>query len=569
MSTATSSIGLKELYRFLAPGSVFLAILIITIPILNSDTILDVGTKVALAFAFGLAIYAFNISRRAIRIPYNRELILLYQSHLEKEVNLLYDEMSKVCSLPQSYLKEDERYAAYTYFLNNHVDRSRSEKIHFDTSFYYMFNDVSFIFLLFGIFGIFFWALVSPVECFNICLSRLDMPIDLTQIDKTAKISSYVLSYPTSDFRFPIMALISFVSYRIALVASTKTLHKIINQQIILIRQEFGKYCYVMLRARNMREYGENLEPTHPEDQIHDLLVEMSKDELGKIVLDHGELPDLGKGKIVQRKDIRTDQEITVFPVEVKANRPILSVGFPGGYSGRYKESIETRLNLFLGQFNETYRASLDVSIRDGEEDGLYYFISPEKAKSQGIITSSARIYTLAEKYNLQILIRGRRVVGPNPALATALEKLLDRKQYKNILDLFTGTGLVSSIALDRGLSTTAMDLQEPPQIRKLKSSNQEKYRFYLMDIFSDPLLLQVKKSKYDLVVADPEYEYSVDFVRKIVSEIKNSCDAILLVHGYVEDVQWNEKVRQLLQQTGFQTEIADEDGHAITYAFR
>src|SRR5260370_32028493 len=148
------------------------------------------------------------------------------------------------------------------------------------------------------------------------------------------------------------------------------------------------------------------------------------------------------------------------------------------------------------------------------------------------------------------VLLRGRHMVGPSPALASVVEKLIsDRRSIGSVLDLFAGTGIVSKVVCKLGNPKEVVIVEKDPikVARMSRYLRDPRVRFTV----GDATLMKLPRKPFDLVVADPYYEDALEFLSNQLSWITARARLFLLVSGGVEDLEWNNDVRVTLRRGG------------------
>jgi len=529
---APFQIGFREFYRIVIPGIILLLLLISIIPEISQ---LDLFLKIALCFFLGLISYSMQISRSKIKICGRN--FNFYSRFFSEQIDHLIHDMNNVCDIPQG--ANYNARAAYKYFLEKYMGTNIRERIHYFTSFHYMFMDASFIFLLYWIFNVsllvisFLFPSIVPTNLlvynFKITLSR-----DLLYFKI---LLSLILS-------------ILFGCY------GHKVLCGIIDEERVLIREEFKNHCHLIVSATWKEEKNEMSTSL---EIMKNLVIKKTEETLKKIILDPEVEIKLFGCDILDKVNWRSGNSIKVFCVKIKTSNRLMVMGEPGNYKGMYKENIEALLNSFVSQVNQNYQVHVEVY---GSEGPLHRLIPLERAVQSGIITKLSPVYKAADKFGIPyVLIRGRFIEGPNPGLAEITEKLMKKGDYKNVLDLFSGTGIVSKVALlNHAEKVVCIDQLTGDQLSIMLKDYKNKVEAIKCDAFSFEI-----KEPFDLIVADPDYENAIKVIQEIAPKIKNRCKAFVLCHGSVEDERWNKEARELLQTLGYRIEPIELLGQAIT----
>ena len=528
-------LGFRELYRIAIPGYVSLALATMVFPDLNS---LDLITKVIVGFFLGLITYSLRISRK---IP-------PYRCFFNKQTTRLQKAIVDCCDFDTECkftLRKSK--AVYSHFLQRFVEPNLRERIHYFTSFYYMFTDVSFILFFYSVVNLFLWLCNNyiPSDCLEF-FSNIDIQFSISYISLIPKVILLVL------FAIPC----GWGGYHIY--------KGIIDEQIVLVRQQFKDHCRLILSAINLNKKQESKDKasqTCLREIICKMVVTKTKETLKNLVLDPDTNIQVTDCQIIDAIDWRNGSQTTVFRVAINADNKLLVMGEPGNYKGIYKESIETRLNDFLRKINRNYKAWIDVS---GEVKSFYKLLPLDKAIKQGVISRASPVYKAAKALELPyVLLRGRYIVGPSPGLVEVVSECIEANHFETVLDLFAGTGAISKAALIKDVKkATCVDRNTSNEISKILTEYSGRIAVRNNDVFD---FVGRMKKKFDLIVADPEYEKALKVATEIAPRIRDRCKIFILCHGFVADQEWNASVRQALEEAGFRVESFQKFGQVIS----
>ncbi len=238
--------------------------------------------------------------------------------------------------------------------------------------------------------------------------------------------------------------------------------------------------------------------------------------------------------------------EITTFVVTVSTNDSSALRGDCNRYKGSYKERIEGALDYYA---KTTYgECDVHLEIIGPAARSVERLILAETMVSSGKLHADSPIIQTARRFSIpDILVRGRHLIAPSPALATYLERIMGQTKIYTALDLFGGTGLTASV-LCCGTDLNRITVVE----------NVEKHYLRMGEHLTDPRVNLVHGdafkylvSKYDLIVADPYYEDAIEFLHNRLNAIMDATRIFLFVPGKIEDIQWNEEVYEILARTG------------------
>lgn len=531
---APFELGFRELYRIAIPGYVSLALAITVFPDLNS---VDLLTKIILGFFFGLITYSLRISRH---VP-------IYRRFFEKQTKRLLDAITDCCEFDsECNLTSKESKAIYSHFLERFVEPDLRERIHYFTSFYYMFTDVSLILVFFAGVNLVLWLysnIFIPSDWFQFFPS-IDLQFSISYVSLVPKVFLLVL------FAIPC----GRGGYRIY--------RGIIDEQIVLVHEQFEDHCGLLLSAINLNKNEPKGKRTQAclQKTICKIVVAKTKQALKELVLDPSATIQVADCQAINTVDWRTGSQITMYRVHIDTDNRLLVMGEPANYKGIYKEFIETKLNDFLRKIDKNYRAYIDVS---GEVKSLYKLLPLVSAVKHGVISEASPVYKTAKALDLPILLRGRYVVGPSPGLVEVVSETIQVNHFSTVLDLFAGTGAISKVALREGVkNATCVDLNTSGEISEMLKEYSDKVLVHKGDVFD--FVLRMRK-KFDLVAADPEYEKALRVAKEIGARIRDKCRMFILCHGLVADQEWNAKVKQTLEEAGFKVESFQKFGQVIS----
>ena len=532
---APFELGFRELYRIAIPGYVSLVLTIMVFPDLNS---LDLITKVIVGFFLGLITYSLRISRK---IPG-------YSCLFKKQTTRLSNAIMDCCGIDTKCnftLKKSK--AVYSHFLERFVQPTLKERIHYFTSFYYMFADVSLV--------LFFYSVVNLV----IWISNNFIPSDCFQF-----FSSISAQFSISDVllmpKFFLLAILAIF----CLWGGYHIYEGIIDEQVVLVREQFKDHCHLVLSAIDLNQKRESEEKTLStclRETIAKMVVTKTKEALKDLVLDPDAKIEVKDCQIIDSIDWRNGSQTTIYRVAINADNKLLVIGEPGKYKGLYKESIETLLNDFLRKINRNYKAWIDVS---GEAQSIHKLLPLQAAIKRGVISRLSPVYKVARALELpHVLIRGRYIVGPSPGLVEVVSECVKKNHFETLLDLFAGTGAISKAALMKNVKkATCVDWNTAKEISEILKEYSDKIVVHNKDVFD---FVPSMKEKFDLIVADPEYEKALRVAKEIAPRVRDKCKMFILCHGFVADHEWNASVRQVLEEAGFSVEFFQRYGQVIS----
>ena len=169
--------------------------------------------------------------------------------------------------------------------------------------------------------------------------------------------------------------------------------------------------------------------------------------------------------------------------------------------------------------------------------------ISLEEIEKRNLISKYSPIFLLAKELGLKFLIKENKIfTGPAVGLATLIDKITLGFKIDSFLDLCCGTGALAKIALLNGVkNVTCLD----SFIKVAKENLSEfKVEFVEKDVFKFEL-----QNFYDIIVIDPPQQLIEKLLKTFIPKIKNRCNIFIIWHGSVEEVEWNNWVRERLRK--------------------
>ena len=235
------------------------------------------------------------------------------------------------------------------------------------------------------------------------------------------------------------------------------------------------------------------------------------------------------------------------YVVTVVTSNPPMLRGDLLPYKGSYKERAEAIVQDYLTRIDRGATAHLEIVGPPGASiDGL---ISLKELVRSGKATADSPLVRTAEKYGIPgALLHGRHLIGPSPALASLVRRVVASNRVSTVLDLFAGTGIAAKVACMESTpaSVTVLEI-DPAKIEFLRSHLQcESVGLRQENVFSYAI-----NRRYDLIVADPFYEQVMDLLDVHGESIRKCAGQFLLACGSVEDIGWTRDVRVRLVRLG------------------
>ncbi|SRR6266480_6351107 len=530
-SSPTLQIGFREFYRIIVPGAVSVLLIITIVPYLST---LGPFEKVLFSFLLGLITYSVGtFVRRGI---FGKRSFDPFSHLFRSKILVLTQDIEAVC--PGYQLTERGSRMIYKYFLENYAKSEIRERIHYFTSFFYMFMDLSLVSALYALSNLILLLVLS-----------FDPVLAIQRVSGYGQ--AFAISYDFIQYKFALGMAASIICY----LNARSILGDTIGEQRVLIRDQFKEGCELLAIAQAME--GEDIRKKGRQIELNAIVASALK----QMVVDPDLKYEIASIKELDKADWKTGVQAKVAVVEIRTNNKTMLMGEPGNYKGSYKEKIETITEQILLEQGIHQHVHLEIV---GKEGPLHRLVSIARAVEARIITTSSPLFETAQKYSIQhILIRGPHVEGPNPGLAEVVDETLSLKKYNAVLDLFSGTGLVTRIAIRKEISQImSVDATTGNALRQIFNSpvEQERITFIQGDVFG----LDLTK-EFDLAVADPDFEDSMRVASELVPKLAQSCKTFILCHGFIEDRNWNEQVRKKLGEVCPRIIPVDRHGHSFT----
>jgi hypothetical protein len=225
---------------------------------------------------------------------------------------------------------------------------------------------------------------------------------------------------------------------------------------------------------------------------------------------------------------------IPIFNVKIHTNnRPLLLgqfVHFPvNGYRGFHNNWIEAYVQGFVrGKFaiREPFRITVDA-YPTRLTASPYTYITLERAVRSGILGKNTPLVKKMKQYNLNhLLLAGSSISGPDIDFIEILESIIRKQRPRHVLEVFGGTGSLSKVALANGATSVTVVDKSCSLARKT-----------------------LQHFRYDLVIADPFVDQSLDFAEKIAPLCAKKSSTLFTSTGFLEDEYWTSRVARALRK--------------------
>jgi SAM-dependent methyltransferase len=241
-------------------------------------------------------------------------------------------------------------------------------------------------------------------------------------------------------------------------------------------------------------------------------------------------------------------EEKTIYVITIQTNNRTMVSGSIG-YKSSYKERLEGLLD-YVGK-RESPLVEVHIDIEGPDSDSPQKLLRIEELVAAGKVASNSPVVETARRFHIPyILIRGRHVIAPSPAIAEYLSVLVHREEqeFRSVLDLFGGTGLTAKVMCQIADPSRVVVVEKDAHVLRLMREHIRDKRVVCMlgDAFTYDIAEQ-----FDLAVVDPYYEDVLVFIRSRLDSLLQRTRIVLLVPGNVEDVAWNAGVERMIRERG------------------
>lgn len=278
-----------------------------------------------------------------------------------------------------------------------------------------------------------------------------------------------------------------------------------------------------------------------------DLKVEAER-ILADLILDPSTAVTDVEVRLVSTARFDSDTPRTLHLVTVHTTDASMVLGAVAAYKGSYKERLEGALTHLLRRQGSRDQVAVDVVGPWG--DSITRLVPIGSMVGRGFLSEASPIVTAARAHGIpHILIRGRHLLGPSPAVMHAVEEEVETYQPNSVLELFAGTGIGSLACVSRRPEARIVAVEsDPVHAEGLRRSLAPSATVVEADAFT-----WVPDRRYDLVIADPYYEAAIDFLVARGSELRKWAVRLLFVGGNIEHVSWNDSIERHLRDHGFE----------------
>lgn len=194
--------------------------------------------------------------------------------------------------------------------------------------------------------------------------------------------------------------------------------------------------------------------------------------------------------------------------------------GFRGFYPNYFHGYIERAVHDKYGSAIATkYSYCFDVYEDRVHNNNVYRYETLQNLIDKQIVNAESLFAKTLSKYELRyVLMAGSTISGPSISMIKTIEKIQKRFKVTNVLDLFSGTGALTKVSLIQGSKSVTCADTSTDVIEKNLGCYFKFCKILNIDIFKYNFR---DHPKYDLVLIDPFYDYSLDVAKTIVPKIK------------------------------------------------
>jgi hypothetical protein len=280
------------------------------------------------------------------------------------------------------------------------------------------------------------------------------------------------------------------------------------------------------------------------------------EDEIRGLILDTSFRFKVERVDLIQRKMKSGARYIPLFNARIRTNNRPLLLGqflyFPvNGYRGFHNNWIEAHVHgLLKGRFHiqEPFAINVDVYPTRMTTTAVLSDMRLDSIVEKGILDKRSPLVVKMRKYGLNdLLVAGSQITGPDIDSMEMLERLLKQLKVRRMLDLFSGTGALSKVALVNGVEEVTTVDSSCSVARRTLRGFERRVRFIESDIFS---MKGDLRGTYDLIVADPFIDYSLRFAEELAPLSARVSDNLQMTMGFVENTYWTSRVAKSLRRS-------------------
>ncbi|HEX2037343.1 MAG TPA: RsmD family RNA methyltransferase [Chloroflexota bacterium] len=198
------------------------------------------------------------------------------------------------------------------------------------------------------------------------------------------------------------------------------------------------------------------------------------------------------------------------------------------------------------------------------EGTSLPVYLPLEEAIAGGLVHPDSPLGRFMRRYDLRHLLTfGGSISGPSLPMLLAVEQLTASREVQTVLDLFSGSGSLARVALERAGLVVCVDTE----VRALQQT--------LAPYLHDPRLRVVQADArdylptehFDLAMLDPFYEEALDVLPPVLRHLAPACSRLLVNLGPADETYWVSQVTRLVRRHVARAERLPSPGHAILLA--
>lgn len=292
-------------------------------------------------------------------------------------------------------------------------------------------------------------------------------------------------------------------------------------------------------------------------------LLRVCKTALEEVILDPSVRIDRMTVRKLPSHECRHAGKNNCILVTVFTNDASMVRGAAQAYKGSYKERVEGVLEYFVRKSDINAHAHLEIV--GPETASVERLVSIEELIRIGKLAQESPLAATGKAYGIDYaLIRGRHLIGPCPAIATVLKRIIKMENIHTVLDIFAGTGVATKVAFALGKLNGAEIIENDPiKVERMKSHMLDlPVQFEITDAFEFRI-----ENTYDLIVADPYFEDIPHFLEKQLNAIRERAKIFVLVSGATQDITWNRRISRSLIKSGFKVRRHTQCGEVVFVA--
>jgi hypothetical protein len=204
-----------------------------------------------------------------------------------------------------------------------------------------------------------------------------------------------------------------------------------------------------------------------------------------------------------------------------------------------------------------TVAVTIDVHQRRKPRAGAY--LPVEDAVAAGILSLGSALGEYVCRHELRyLLLSGGLVSGPCLPMLQAVEATVAANEARTVLDLFSGTGALARVALQRAERVVCVDLQAAA-IRETVADYLDRVQIVQADARD-----YVPSESFDLALLDPYYEEALEVLPPVLTQLRGHCARVLINVGPAAEAYWATRVTAAIRRYVSRLQRVSPAGHVI-----